>query len=267
MSCSRTTDSAETLSIWGFCSSNLPIYKFSLTSFCTRPTSARVPAALSPKFVVVFLNTDDIGRSLNRHLYKFSESTSSKLIRTIHPIARYPHVRELITNPWIFAHSALWQSLRYAVTTSYSEYRDLPTFHPYTFVFDGKIVAMPTSGGFYGSFQNKDVIRYAEALFLKMNRWCIQHHAKLLIIEIGYRAFVSSDIHDPTNTFLKNAPAFFAKHHIAFYDTSLSFKKQVGQTQFWIVGDDHPNVFGAKTIAKVSWPWIKKQILISSHGS
>ncbi|MCX7121799.1 MAG: hypothetical protein NTZ67_08565 [Gammaproteobacteria bacterium] len=109
-------------------------------------------------------------------------------------------------------------------------------------------------------FQNKFAVEYGEAMFLRINQWCIKHHAKLLVITTGFNAFYPPRFRDPTKVFLAAAPAFFEKNHIAFYDSAVSFKKLTRGKKFQIPRDQHPNALGAKLISEACWPWIKQKI-------
>lgn len=238
-------------------------------------------ARISPKFVLVFLNTDDIGRSMESNNYQLLDSASLRLKRIYHPCTRHPALREIITNPWIFSHSAVLQAMRFIITESYSRYHHVPgpdmmpfsiaghysvttpkykiqKFQNEAAILDSRQIVVPENKG--RPFQDTYAIRYAEALFYRMNLWCKQHHAKLLVVTTGFNAFYSEHEHDPTKSFLKVAPSFFAKEHIAFYDTAKPFKKIVAGKQFQIPVDFHPNAFGAHAIAIASWPWIEKQL-------
>lgn len=113
---------------------------------------------------------------------------------------------------------------------------------------------------------NKKNLLLAEALFLNLQAWCKQHHAKLLIVTTGYNAYFRSPINDPTQQFLTQAPTFFKKNHILFYDIADCFKKKVRGKSFQLPqGDDHPNAFGANAIAMCAWPWLKAQLLVWHH--
>ena len=110
-------------------------------------------------------------------------------------------------------------------------------------------------------FQDEFAIRYGEALFHRINQWCKQHHATLLVLTTGFNAFYPGNLHDPTEVFLTQAKPFFLKEGIAYYDMALPFKKATTGKTFQLPRNDHhPNELGAKMVAQTSWPWVRQRI-------
>lgn len=208
----------------------------------------------SPQYVLVFLNTDDIGRSIASDIYQFSDSTSLQLTEHRHPMIHHPRIREILSNSWLFAHSSLLQLLRYEMYALAS--KDVPENHKYHFQSNDYVI--PESSN--RKFENAFAVRYGQALFYRLNQWCQIHHAKLLVVTTGFNAFYPAGIHDPTKAFLATANSFFHKENIPYDDIASSFKKVVAGKNFQIPTDLHPNPFGAKMIAEQTWPWIKQQI-------
>ena len=216
-------------------------------------------AKVSPKFVIVFLNTDDIGRAIKKNIYTLANPNSLQLENNFHPVPR-EGIKKIVYNTWIFKHSVLIHFIRYLISTLiHIHSKKLPD----TSQTNGHLI--PTSQNLI--FHNQFSARLGEALFLRINQWCLQHHAKLLVVTTGFDAFYPADLHDPTKAFLTIAPAFFQKENIAFYDTAKPFKKLIAGKIFQIPGDQHPNSVGAQAIANASWPWIKKQLNNKDHAA
>ncbi|MCX7121961.1 MAG: SGNH/GDSL hydrolase family protein [Gammaproteobacteria bacterium] len=213
-------------------------------------------AKTSPKFVIVFLNTDDIGRAIKRNIYKLKNNNSLELEDNFHPVP-LEAIKKLIYDTWLFKHSVLLHLIRYVISSLVninSRERD--------FVMEANGPRVPGSPDL--KFENKFAVQYGEALFRRMNEWCLNHHAKLLVVTTGFNAFCPKNKHEATIVFLKVAPLFFAKEHITFYDTSVPFKKLVERKKFQIPENQHPNTFGAQAIAKSSWRWIKQKMVLTS---
>ena len=203
-------------------------------------------AETSPKYVLIFLNTDDIGRSMKQSIYKYSATNPPHLIENFHPLHRY--LIDEIYDSWLFKNSTLLHLL-YTLHVMHAEKKQkIPTyFHEF-----------PSSYGL--KYQDKFAVQYGEALFLQINQWCKQHHAKLLVVTTGFNVFYPKDLREPTKIFLAAAPAFFQKEHIPFYDGAQPLKKMVAGKIFLIPRDDHPNAFGASVIATVNWLWIRQEL-------
>ena len=203
---------------------------------------------IAPKFVLIFLNTDDIGRSLRRYSYQLTNPTTRALTPNFHAVKKT--WREMIYSSWLYSHSVFLHLLHDVMYDGIWSLIDRKA--KYT---DNIIIPMSDI-----VFDDEFAIRYAEALFTRMNEWCKKHHAKLLIITTGYNAFYANKLHDPTKIFLSHAESFFKKEGIPYYDMAHDFKNVIGHQTILIPREGHPNAFGAATIAKLSWPWIKQQM-------
>ncbi|MCX7121798.1 MAG: SGNH/GDSL hydrolase family protein [Gammaproteobacteria bacterium] len=71
-------------------------------------------AKTSPKYVLVFLNTDDIGRSIKRNIYKLSGFNSSLLLDNFHPLTPQS-LKVKLYNSWIFKNSVLIHFVHYSI--------------------------------------------------------------------------------------------------------------------------------------------------------
>ena len=201
-------------------------------------------AQLSPKFVIVFLNTDDIGRSMKSHLYQLKNSNSLQLRKNLHTETN-SYLHSFFPYQWLLRHSDLLKFIRE---------RMVMMLHP----AKSNTAILPMSADMV--FQDQDAIRYGQALFLRINKWCKKNHAKLIVITTGFNAFYPTNIHDPTRIFLLEAPSFFNEENIPYFDMGISYKNRVNGSNFQIANDHHPNAYGAKVIAELSWPWIKTQL-------
>jgi hypothetical protein len=208
---------------------------------------------ISPEFVLIFLNTDDIGRSLKKTIYQLKDNHSLVLKENFHALSFQNNYVKLFhtCSCSIIKHSELVFFIYEKLQNIFSiSSRQNNTFKAQ---YD-----IPASADL--TFDNRTAQRYGEALFQRINQWCQQHHAKLIVVTTGFNAFYPASMHDPTKVFLDVAGAFFEKENIPYYDIAPLYKKAVLGTVFQIPHDHHPNMFGGKMIAEISWPWIKKQI-------
>lgn len=207
--------------------------------------------ALSPAYVLIFLNTDDIGRAMQRNIFQLSDPTGLQLTEQYHPL-RYVPLRKFLFNNRLYEHSTLYQFLRNNLSLTHLTQAKTALQQNKSDV----VIPMSTELDFQDAF----AIRYGQALFLAIQMWCEEHHAKLLVVTTGFNAFYPANIHEPTQVFLAQAKSFFAKTHIAYDDIAPAYQAAVTGKAFQIPIDHHPNPLGAATIADLSWPWIKNQL-------
>ena len=204
---------------------------------------------VSPKIVLVFLNTDDIGRSMKDLTLSYCKSHAIQYAKPSvksHTLLLPKSIKNWIFNSWLFKQSALIHFMYYlSISVIFSSQ-------------DESNLLIPMSSDL--SFDDQSAIHCGKSLFSQINQWCKTHHAKLIVITTGFNGFYPLGIHDPTKIFLTKAKYFFAQANIPYLDISSPFKKEVFEKPFQIPRDGHPNVFGAQVIEKLSWPWIKKQI-------
>lgn len=207
-------------------------------------------AKIAPQYVLIFLNTDDIGRAIKRNLYVLPPD-STQLTQNFHPLSMTA-LRKMLFNNWLYEHSVLLQFIRNNLSLAHLRQEKSIKEN------QANIYTIPISSDM--DFQDEYAVRYGEALFLAINDWCKKHDAKLLIVTTGFNAFYPDKVRDPTKTFISQARHFFAKHNIDFYDMAPDFKKSVAGQRFQIPIDKHPNELGARVIAYLSWQWLKEKI-------
>lgn len=216
---------------------------------------------ISPKFVLVFLNTDDIGRSIKRNLYQLRDPKIPLLTENFHPSWVLVAAKKCLTSTlgnWIFEHSALIQFLRANASRFFVIDKGTIMNDRFLSKYNKEKIIIPSSPDL--PFQNEFAIRYGDALFLRINDWCKKHHAKLLVVTTGFNAFYPADANDPTQVFLSQANLFFTRENIPYDDIAIPFKKAIHGKKFQIPEDEHPNELGAETIAALTWPWIKEHL-------
>src|SRR3990167_189287 len=216
-------------------------------------------ALTHPKYVLVFIDSDDVGRAVVLNIFKLQSKHSYALTSNFRP---FPHARIkefLNQGRWynfLLEHSQLFQLIRNVFIKQASSAKANQVFmdeHQHKNHFSLVFQRGPDT-----QEQLNYAVALGNALFYQINQWCVQHRAKLLVVTTGYNAFYKPNAKDPTQAFLKQAPVFFQSQKIAFYDIAPQFKNAVKNKVFQLPGDSHLNDFGDQTVANLVWPWLVK---------
>ena len=212
---------------------------------------------IRPDFILVFLNTDDIGRALRSPLWTFDEA-SKALTRTIAPPSRLKRIMNAVPGyQWLLEHSHLMQFARSTVLSSRSAPRPADPA-------DG---SPPPDAMKTGPRSNSDAAttRIAKALgaslFSRLHLWCKENNVYLAVVTTGWHQppYTPSE---PTRAFMMEADELFNELGIPFSDTSAQLwrrRKNSGNT-FVIPGDGHPNEDGAVLIGEYVFPFLSSQL-------
>jgi lysophospholipase L1-like esterase len=213
---------------------------------------------IQPDIALVFLNTDDIGRSVGAGLYELRDNEAKTV-----EVGNQPTTRDMIKSfinsipvyHWLLDNSHLVQALR----------------------------TLALTGGFRIACQGNDVIspedpipipqssdvkvdvelsrELGRALFRRLRDWCAENNVDLLVVTTGWFAFGDKDPSEPTNSFLESAQEFFDSEGIRYFDPTsiLEAQKNKAHTFIW-PGDGHPNEKGARLIANSVWGWLRLEL-------
>lgn len=207
---------------------------------------------LSPEVVVVFLNSDDIRRSLVSGLYQLTDDR-----RNVEParVTVQTSLTKRILNGipaynWLLEHSHLAQAIRRV---------PLQILQARAQTSSSTAVEAPAALA--------DAIELEKQLFRRIARWCAEHQARLLVVTTGFWRLQLETINQPSGerinrAFFEQAPAFFANEGISFADISDDvFASAKGDLESFLVpGDVHPNEAGAELIARHAWDWLRPQL-------
>ncbi len=194
---------------------------------------------INPKVVLIFLNTDDIGRSLKSNLFSVDESQMT-LRRNVLKINQLRVIlNHLPIYKWMLERSHLVQLLRKALVG-----RNIRR---------SEINLRPGSFDFQGSKQ--EAVLLGQLLFERLNKWCNENNAQLLVTTTGWHASGNlKSQNEPTIAFMEQAPDYFKSQKIPFYDISSDCRAvPLFPDNFIIPGDGHPNESGHKLIADFAW--------------
>lgn len=203
-------------------------------------------AAINAQTILVFLNTDDIGRSLESKLYELSGGAA---VLTRRPPGRASTLKTVLNGIPFYdealERSHLMQLLRRAV---------LRHTAPQAFARDGGHAPVPGSAE-NGPATGDKGRQLGEALFSRLIQLSHERNQRLLVLTTGWHRFKAASPHEPTSAFMAGARDFFRDRNIAFHDISDAVYERAGGTtsEIAIPGDGHPNEKGAQIIAEESW--------------
>ena len=202
--------------------------------------------------VLVFLNTDDIGRSVRSGIYAISGASevlerqpprhTSRLKSFMNSLPGYQYALE---------HSHLFQLMRVvALSQSRSELVREP----------GEFNASPVPRSVANTTRVDDSTRLAKALFLHLSRLARERQHKLIVLTTGWHKFGPDAPNEPTAAFMEIADQFFNENAIQFVDLSDEvYRRANGTTEDIIIKNDgHPNEQGALLISEVTWGVLSK---------
>jgi hypothetical protein len=215
---------------------------------------------VDPVVVLVFINTDDIGRSIIKGMYTLADDEGFELEDHSGelPILRAKYiVNQLPGYQWLLEHSQIAILVKRAVYYDVDEARlaerrrgSVPATH------DVSVTAPHAQ-------------RLGRALVRRLNDWSKQRDIRLLVTTTGFHSF--SDIPgEPTRLFMEKAPEIFAAEQVPFFDFSAQlYERYEGViTPLVIPGDHHPNEHAAETIAGFVWPWLRENLVdIRQHAN
>ena len=206
---------------------------------------------IAPDIILVFLNTDDIGRSLASPLWSFSPPDAN-LTRVNAPRSRLKTLMNGLPGyQWLLEHSHLVQLLRNQAERLSTKPSRRGTAHPPSGPSSGHEVESAGRGKALGA-----------ALFRRLSSWCKKRKVLLLIATTGWHRPPYLGSSEPTEVFMSSAGSLFSALGVPFSDPSETLRQRVGDDSglYIIQGDRHPNEAGAALIADYALPFVKSQL-------
>ena len=207
---------------------------------------------IAPDAIVVFFNTDDIGRSIKKNLYRLKDDTGLALevvSRKRNDNMTKATINSLSGYQVLLENSHLLQFLR-------SAYLKLK-YPKQTVARKIKTIKAPSS--YELSVQQIHSERLGHALFIRLNEWGSRRNIPLIVATTNSFAFSNKEKKSPTMAFYSVAPEIFDKEGIQFIDISAGIESATGGNpdRIMIPYDGHPNEAGALLIAEQVWPRLK----------
>lgn len=193
-----------------------------------------------PNMVVVFFNTGDIARSLNRNIYFNPNSKLNAFKMALNNVPLYQ---------WLLEHSHVTQWFKIQMVTI-SLNKNTPENK------GEEHMTIPKSSIKDPNLKS-NAIEIGQELFGNINNWCIARNIPFVVLTTGWHFDYYSDEKNaaPESFFLDQSRQFFSENHIPFFEITPAIMKETegNLDSFIINGDGHPNEDGAKLIAKHSW--------------
>jgi lysophospholipase L1-like esterase len=206
---------------------------------------------VAPDIILVFLNTDDIGRALRSPLWKFSPADAG-LTRAAVPRNRLKVLMNGLPGyQWMLEHSHLVQLVRNQI--------ELITTKP------SRRTQTPTSPGPDSGHDDESAPRakaLGESLFRRLRAWSRERNVYLMVASTGWHKPPYADSSEPTRVFMSGAESFFSDLGVPFSDPSDVLRRRMGgdSGNYIIQGDGHPNEAGAVLTAEHALPFVKSQL-------
>jgi hypothetical protein len=210
--------------------------------------------------VLVFLNTDDIGRSVQSGLYAV-DAASGSLQRQPPPELRGAELKRFVNAipfyEFAIERSHLLQLVRSVIAMPGGGTGTMPA--AISNQWENAIViprSMPDAASV------KSSTRLAKALFKYLGRLVRERNHKVIVLTTGWHKFGRPNPNEPTVAFMRIADQFFKENGINFVDLSDEVYRRADGTLAKIIieRDYHPNESGARMISDAAWAVLSKAL-------
>jgi hypothetical protein len=203
-----------------------------------------------PDIVLVFMHTDDIGRSLRYGLYELAGPDTQELVRRPAATGGLKHLAKRTPGcQFLLEHSHLAQFLRSSAATLHYRIMSRRTAGA------AQAEALPASYSDRAAELQASVL-LGRALFLRLQNWCAARGTALYVTTTGRHGPAPSDpTLDATRAFIAQADEFFRSVQIPYCDISPAFFALPEQERLThsIEKDGHPSAHGSRFIAEQVW--------------
>ena len=199
--------------------------------------------------VIVFLNLFDVERSLNRSQYGMNAEMTA--LNKRYGVRQDSTLKKVLNATpgynWMCENCHLLQALRRAMIPGPPQQAVLPAKKEDNRPEEVKQAA------------DMRVETYMSLLFAHLKQMTDDRGHRLLVLTTGYH-WADELEGKSTRRFIHLARRVLDKLEIELKDISKDFKATVDASDqpFGITGDGHPNEFGARVIADLNWPHVKK---------
>jgi len=210
---------------------------------------------VAPKFLLYFMNYDDVNRALSKNLFIYNQSTPYSLIKSqrwaprsfLNNLGQKRWYRWLQSNSHIanIAVSVLWKNIYFKDLTD--------NFNP-----EKSSVPIPSLDSFAeeSDYSNK----LTNAILEKINSWCDLNGCKFLVINTGYFEMEQMSIYD--QKFYDWVRYDTLNHNFNYFDNVACVQEKAGLNldEIKISGDSHPNERGSQIIANCTWEILASEL-------
>lgn len=211
-------------------------------------------SALQPDVIILFLNTNDIERSLSKNLFVYDE-VSDSLVKSQRwkPRPFFTKLGNKTWYRWLQEHSELmniivkilWKFVYFDDLTDSLNQEETKVIIPNEEQFDP---------------ESEYSLRLSQKMTERMDDWCTNNDCRFIVATTGFFDQVKPDIY--TSGFyewLNNSESL----SYSYYDITPCILDKSGKDleSIQISGDSHPDETGASIIADCSWNWLEDELI------
>ena len=214
---------------------------------------------IDPDIILVFINTDDIGRSVKKN-YQLTLDKGSYDLKRKH--MGYSKLKQIVNRipgyELLLENSHLMQLTRVAILRTEKNSNSIVNQES----LDKEANVGPSSTK--ASVSRVDAISLGTGLFSHLDKWVKNRTKQLWVTTTGFHSLEDrSTVQEPTKAFMSSADQLFESRRIPFVDISEYMAAEFldDRGKYTIQGDGHPNEMGAQLIANTSWQhFIREQL-------
>ncbi|MEW6387388.1 MAG: SGNH/GDSL hydrolase family protein [Thermodesulfobacteriota bacterium] len=211
---------------------------------------------ISPSIIIVFLNMDDIGRSISSKLYNLNNPTTLAMEKCRIAKTTHMYIKNTLQYnscyQWLLEHSHTIQLLRKSYLFFQTREKEVDDAYP-VIPSSPEIKSEPVFAQTFG-----------RALFRRLKSWCDAHGVSLMVLTTGNYQPQEALKFEPTMNFMAKAREIFQKEGIPYHDLSaeVSAIKRGREQELIIPRDAHPNEAGSEIIAAAAWKWLAPRLAV-----
>lgn len=218
---------------------------------------------INPDIILVFINTDDIGRSIKGEKYALININNYELKRNYTSVSTFKKITNSLPGyNWLLEHSHLAQLLRLSLLLLSPVEKDV-------FTHDKNINTIDNSPFFTGpsspelELEKEKAIIFGKALFLRLKKWCDERKVNLFITTTNWHKPLNQRLSsEPTVAFMSIADSFFTEIEVPYSDKSSEVYnlRKTDPEKYIIKNEGHPNEEGSLLIANYTWLFLKENL-------
>ena len=228
---------------------------------------------IAPDLLIIYISSDDIGRSMRRKLYRVVDPETLELeaLSLTHQHSGKKKLKRFLNAlpiyQWSLEHCHLLQFARrlFLIRTGHLVNDVDLTDNRRTL---GSVVV---PGSWDLQVTAEEAVTLGHALFRRIIHWCRERNVPLLLTTTGWHFYAleitpeklaEMETVEPTIAFMHRAPDLFAREGVPYHDITPEVLAATGgrPEEFIIPGDSHPDEEGSRLIALHSWAWLGEEI-------
>jgi lysophospholipase L1-like esterase len=213
---------------------------------------------IRPDIILVFINSDDIGRAMRSPLWTF-DAASGALTRKVAQVSKFKEMLNATPGyQWLLENSHLIQLSRTLFLNS--------RFAPPLAHGSGEATKFESVVAGPRSSSDAETALIAKslgaALFSRLHSWSEKNDVYLIVTTTGWHQPPYKLLSGLTEAFMTGADELFAEFGVPFFDPSAQLlrRKKSANNTFIIPNELHPNEAGAALVAEYVYPFLSSQL-------